>query len=219
VVLDGQATLGRNNTIHAHAVIGGIPQDKKYANQETSLTIGDGNTIREFCTINLGTVEGGGQTKVGDRNWIMAYVHVAHDCLIGNDCVLANGVQLAGHVEVQDWVVLGGMTGVHQFCKIGTHVMAGVSSVITQDVMPYVTVGGHPVSLYGLNSTGLKRRGFDDEALLFLKKIYRLLFRSGLALEQARVQIASLSAVNEQQKDILLTCLSFIEGASRGIVR
>ncbi len=219
VVIDGRTHIGQHNQIHAHAVIGGVPQDKKYRKQHTRLIIGDHNTIREFCTINLGTAEGIGETRVGNHNWIMAYVHVAHDCVIANQCIFANGVQLAGHVEIDDYVVLGGMTGVHQFCKIGAHVMASVSSVITQDVVPFLTVSGQPLSVHGLNSTGLKRRGFEDDDLAFLKQIHKLLFRRALMLDVATQAIEQLIPANEQQQNIRLTVLSFLERTDRGIAR
>jgi len=219
VVIEGNTKIGEYNRIHAHSVIGGTPQDKKYRDQETELVIGDRNTIREFCTLNLGTVEGGGVTQVGSDNWIMAYCHVAHDCRVGHDCVLANGVQLAGHVELGDYVVLGGMTGVHQFCKIGSHVMAGVSSVITQDIVPFVTVGGMPLAVHGLNSKGLVRRGFDESDLNFLKQVYRLLFRRNLTLAEASQEINSLTELTDQHKMIKQLMLKFLERTERGITR
>jgi len=159
-VIEGHTTIGRDNRIFSFNAIGGQPQDKKYAGEPTRLVIGDRNTIREYCTFNTGTVQDGGVTRMGDDNWIMAYVHIAHDCQIGNHIIMANNATLAGHVTVDDYAILGGFVGIHQFCHIGAHVILGISAVIRQDVPPYLTVAGNPAAPHGINSEGLKRRGF-----------------------------------------------------------
>ena len=184
-VIEGHTTLGRNNRIGQANSIGSPPQDKKYAGEPTLLTIGDGNTIREFCTINTGTVQDAGVTRVGDDNWIMSYVHIAHDCQVGSHTTMANLTQLAGHVHLGDWVTVGGLTGIHQFVKIGAHVMVGFGSAVSQDVPPYMLVDGNPLAVRGLNLEGLRRRGFSAERVAALKQAYRLLYRQGLTLEAA----------------------------------
>jgi UDP-N-acetylglucosamine acyltransferase len=190
-VLEGPSTIGRNNRIHAHAVIGGAPQDKKYRGEPTRLEIGDGNTFREFVTVNRGTVQDAGVTRIGSDNWVMAYVHVAHDCMVGDHVILANTTNLAGHVHIGDWVILGGYTGVHQFCKIGAHAMTGVGSVVLHDIPPFVMASGNTASAHGLNTEGLRRRGFDAATLTVLRRAYRTLYRSELTLQQAREQLAA----------------------------
>ena len=162
-VLEGPSVIGRNNHIHAHAAVGGAPQDKKYADEPTELIIGDGNTIREFVTINRGTVQGGGVTRIGDDNWIMAYVHIAHDCVIGSHTILANSVTLAGHVTIHDHAILGGFSLIHQFCKVGAHAFTGMGSKINCDVPPFIVVGSDMSVPRGINSEGLKRRGYTPE--------------------------------------------------------
>lgn len=184
--IDGPATLGRDNVVHPHAVIGGPPQDKKYRGEPTSLEIGDGNTFRECVTVNRGTAQDSGITRIGHRNWVMAYVHVAHDCLIGSDTILANTTNLGGHVELGDWVILGGCTQVHQFCKIGPHAMTGTGTIVLHDLPPYVMAAGNPSAAHGLNTEGLRRRGFEPETIAMLRRAYRTLYRSGLTLQQAR---------------------------------
>jgi UDP-N-acetylglucosamine acyltransferase len=190
-VLEGPTTIGRHNRIHAHAVIGGAPQDKKYRGEPTRLEIGDGNTFREFVTVNRGTVQDAGVTRIGSDNWVMAYVHVAHDCSVGDHVILANTTNLAGHVHIGDWVILGGYTGVHQFCKIGAHAMTGVGSVVLHDIPPFVMASGNTASAHGLNAEGLRRRGFDAATLTVLRRAYRTLYRSELTLQQAREQLAA----------------------------
>jgi UDP-N-acetylglucosamine acyltransferase len=215
VVLEGPMSLGRANTVHPFASLGGAPQDKKYRGEPTRLQIGHENTIRESVTINRGTTQDQGVTTVGDRNWIMAYVHVAHDCIVGNDCILANTVNLAGHVHLGDWVILGGYTGVHQFCKIGSHAMTGVGSVVLHDIPPFVMASGSSASAHGINAEGLKRRGFSAEEVAQIKQIYRLLYRSGLTLEQAH---ASIEAKRNELAGAPLV-LDFLARVTRGIVR
>jgi UDP-N-acetylglucosamine acyltransferase len=220
----GHTTLGSNNQIHSHAVIGGPPQDKKYAGEPTRLEIGDGNTFRESVTINTGTVQDAGVTCIGSNNWIMAYVHVAHDCQVGNHVIMANGVQLAGHIQVGDWAILGGLTGVHQFVKIGAHSMTGAGTVLLQDLPPYVMSQGYPAQPKGLNAEGLRRRGFSIDAIAALKQAYRLLYRDGLSFEQSKADIAALQAQLAGQKAVeeaaAVALLSqFLAGVTRGVIR
>ena len=191
-IIEGPTRIGQNNDIRAHSVIGGAPQDKKYRGEPTRLEIGSGNTIHEFVTINRGTVQDEGLTRVGDNNWIMATVHIAHDCRVGSQVILANTTNLAGHVQVGDWVILGGYTGVHQFCKIGDHAMTGVGSVVLHDIPPFVMASGNTAQAHGLNTEGLKRRGFGSAALTALRRAYKTLYRSGLTLAQAQ------EALNQQ---------------------
>ena len=188
-VIKGHTRIGRDNRIFQFCSLGEVPQDKKYAGEPTRLEIGDRNTIREFCTFNLGTIQDVGVTKIGDDNWIMAYVHIAHDCQVGNKTTFANNAQLAGHVTVEDWAILGGYTGVHQFCRVGAHVMTAVGTVILQDVPPYLMAAGNTAQPYGINVEGLKRRGFTAESLLALKRAYRTLYKSGLLLEEAKAKL------------------------------
>ena len=185
-VIEGPTQIGPHNDIRSHAVIGGAPQDKKYRGEPTRLEIGSGNTIHEFVTINRGTVQDEGLTRVGNDNWIMATVHIAHDCRVGDHVILANTTNLAGHVQVGDWAILGGYTGVHQFCKIGAHAMTGVGSVVLHDIPPFVMASGNTAQAHGLNTEGLRRRGFASETLTELRRAYKTLYRSGLTLAQAR---------------------------------
>jgi UDP-N-acetylglucosamine acyltransferase len=215
VVISGHTRIGRDNRIFQFCSPGDVPQDKKYAGEPTRLEIGDRNTIREFCTFNLGTIQDGGVTRIGDDNWIMAYVHIAHDCLVGNKCTFANNSQLAGHVVVEDWAILGGFTGVHQFCRIGAHVMTAVSTVILQDVPPYLMAAGNTAQPYGINVEGLKRRGFNAEAITSLKRAYRTLYKSGLLLEEAK---AKLTEDAKTQPDVQ-RFVDFLAVSKRGIIR
>jgi UDP-N-acetylglucosamine acyltransferase len=218
-VLSGRTTIGRGNRVFAHAVIGGEPQDKKYAGEDTELTIGDGNTIREFCTFSTGTVQGGGVTRIGSDNWIMAYAHVAHDCRIGDHCVIANAVTFAGHVEIGDWVILGGLTAVHQFVQIGAHAMAGGGSILLQDLPPYVICNGNPAAAHGLNSEGLKRRGFSPEAIATLRRAYKALYKEGLTAVQACDRIEQLAREAPASASDLRALAGFVRTSKRGIVR
>jgi len=190
VVVNGPTRIGRDNRIYAFCAIGGDSQDKKYEGEEALLEIGDRNTIREFCTLNRGTRGGGGTTRIGDDNWIMAYVHIAHDCQVGNDVTFSNSAQLAGHVRIADHAVLGGFVGVHQFCRIGEHAMIAAGSVVLQDVPPYVTAAGFPAKPHGTNNEGLRRRGITAEDLSVIKRAYKTLYRSQLSLDEARSRIA-----------------------------
>ena len=213
--IDGPTRIGRDNRIHGHAAIGGDPQDKKYHGERSELVIGDRNTIREFVTISRGTAEGGGTTRIGDDNWIMAYVHIAHDCHVGNNTIFANNATLAGHVEIGDFVTLGGFSGVHQFCKIGIHAFVGMGSLINADVLPFVMVGGQYAKPRGINSEGLKRRGFSAERIAAIKRAYRALFVSGKPLADARAQLAAQAAEDADVKQML----EFIDRSERSLLR
>lgn len=215
VSISGPTTIGKNNQIFQFSSLGEAPQDKKYKGEPTLLEIGDNNTIREFCTFNRGTVQDKGTTKIGNDNWIMAYVHIAHDCQIGNNTIFANNSSLAGHVDVYDYAILGGFTLIHQFCKIGSHVITAVGSVVFKDIPPYVTAAGYDAKPHGINSEGLKRRGFSADSILQIKRAYKTLYRNGLTLDEAKVE---LSAMQAQAPEIgLLT--DFLNVSTRGIVR
>jgi UDP-N-acetylglucosamine acyltransferase len=218
-VIEGPTTIGRDNRVFSHVALGGAPQDMKYRGEPTQLVIGDRNTIREFCTLNRGTAQDVGVTRVGDDNWIMAYVHIAHDVQVGHRTILANNATLAGHVHVGDWVIVGGLSGVHQYCKIGAHAMTGFQSHVSQDVPPFMMVSGHPLAEHGFNIEGLRRRGFSRERIALVKQMHRLLYRSGLTLEQARSAIAALAGSVEGGDDDLRLLLDFLAAAKRGIVR
>ena len=215
VVISGHTRIGCDNRIFQFSSIGEVPQDKKYAGEPTRLEIGDRNTIREFCTFNLGTAQDAGVTRIGSDNWIMAYVHIAHDCQVGNRTIFANNSQLAGHVHVDDWAILGGYTGVHQFCRVGSHTMTAVGTVVLQDVPPYVMAAGNSASPYGINAEGLKRRGFSSEALMALKRAYRTLYKSGLMLEEARAKLEEDAKTHPEIQPIL----DFLAVSKRGIIR
>lgn len=215
VVIEGPTRIGRDNHIHPFASVGGAPQDRKYGGETTELVIGDRNTIREGVTLNRGTVQDRGRTTVGDDNWIMAYVHIAHDCEVGNHTIFANNAALAGHVRVEDHAILGGFTLVHQFCAIGAHAFTAFGSVIGKDVPPYMMVSGHPAHVHGLNSEGLKRHGLDNDGLRALKQAYRVLYRSGLALEQALQQLETEQGGDARVQHLL----AFLRHQTRGIVR
>lgn len=215
VVIKGHTRIGRNNRIFQFASLGEEPQDKKYAGEDTRLEIGDNNTIREFCTFNCGTSQDAAVTRVGSENWVMAYVHIAHDCQVGDKTIFANGVQLAGHVHVDDHAILGGFTMVHQFCRIGVHCMTGISSVLLQDLPPYVMISGNPAQPYGINSEGLKRRGFAPAVIVRIKRAYKTLYKSGLSLEEAKARIAAEVADCPELQPLA----DFLGHCSRGIVR
>jgi UDP-N-acetylglucosamine acyltransferase len=218
-VIDGPTKIGRDNRIFAHASLGGAPQDMKYRAEPTRLVIGDRNTIREFCTFSRGTVQDGGVTRIGDDNWIMAYVHIAHDVQLGHRTILANNATLAGHVHIGDWVIVGGLTGVHQFCHIGAHAMLGFQSHVSQDVPPFMMADGNPLAVRGFNIEGLRRRGFSPERITQVKQMHRLLYRDGLTLEQATAAVAALiGAVSEGDADVQ-TLLDFLAASTRGIAR
>jgi UDP-N-acetylglucosamine acyltransferase len=214
-VITGHTRIGRDNRIFHFCSIGEANQDKKYKGEPTRLEVGDRNTIREYVTLNRGTAQDVGVTRVGDDNWIMAYCHVAHDCQVGSHTVFANHATLAGHVHIGDHTILGGFVGVHQFVRIGAHVMAGISTVITQDVPPYLVVAGQPCAPHGINSEGLKRRGFTPEAIAALKRAYRSLYKSGFTLAQAREELARQAAEVPEVGALA----EFLATTTRGIVR
>src|SRR5450830_523435 len=214
-VVNGHTTIGKNNQIFQFSSLGEAPQDKKYKNEPTQLIIGDGNTIREFCTFNRGTIQDKGITRIGNNNWVMAYVHIAHDCDVGNNTILANNSSLAGPVDMQDYAILVGFTLVHQFCKIGAHVITAVNTVVFKDIPPYVTAAGYDAKPHGINSEGLKRRGFTAESILQIKRAYKALYRNGLSLEEAKQEISKQMADCPELG--LLT--DFLNVSTRGIVR
>lgn len=215
VVINGHTRIGQGNRIFQFSSIGEMPQDKKYAGEPTRLEIGDRNTIREFCTLNCGTAQDAGVTRVGSDNWIMAYVHLAHDCQVGNNTIFANNAQLAGHVQVGDFAILGGFTVVHQFVRIGAHSLTAMGTILLQDLPPYVTAAGNTAKPYGINSEGLKRRGFSGDAIAALKRAYKLLYRSGVPLDEARSRM-SVDAATHPELPLLV---EFLAETSRGIIR
>lgn len=215
VVIEGHTRIGKNNRIFQFNSVGAMPQDKKYAGEPTRLEIGDNNTIREFCTINTGTLQDVGVTRIGDDNWIMAYVHIAHDCQVGNHTIMANGATLGGHVHIGDWVFLGGLSGVHQFVRIGAHAMTGFQTRLSQDLPPYVTAADNPAVAHGINSEGLKRRGFSAEAISAIKHAYKTLYKSGLSLEEAK---AAIRAQVDEHPELKILA-EFLDIVQRGIVR
>lgn len=215
VVINGPTVIGHDNHIYQFASIGDDPQDKKYAGEPTTLEIGDRNTIREFCTISRGTVQDNGATVMGDDNWIMAYVHIAHDCIIGNDTIMANNATLAGHVHVGDWAIFGGFSGVHQFCRIGAHAFIGMYAGVSRDVPAYTTAAGSPAIPRGINSEGLKRRGFDTDQIRNIKNAYRLVYRRKMKLADAMDEIAE--RVQEQPELVLF--LESLHSSERGLIR
>ena len=233
VVISGPTTIGAHNQIYSFASVGAACQDKKYAGEPTRLIIGDHNVIRESVTLNRGTVQDRGETVIGSHNWLMAYVHVAHDCVVGDHTVMANNATLAGHVEVGDGVILGGFTGVHQFCKIGAYAMTGMFSAVTQDVPAYVMVQGNLAKPFGLNSEGMRRRGSSPELIQLIKSAYRILYRKGLSLEQAKQALSELydgigtepSASDDQndqlqqQRQHLKLFIDSVHASKRGIIR
>jgi UDP-N-acetylglucosamine acyltransferase len=215
VVIEGRTRIGAQNRIFAFSSLGGPPQDTKYAGEPTALEIGDRNTIREYCTFNCGTAQDAGVTRIGSDNWVMAYVHIAHDCRVGNHAIFANVATLAGHVHVGDYAILGGFTGAHQFVSIGAHSITGGGTVLLQDLPPYVMAAGNTAKPFGINSEGLKRRGFSAEKLAALKKAYKTLYRSGLALKDARKRIAAqVKSCPELQ-----VLVEFLDSSRRGLIR
>lgn len=214
-VINGPTTLGLENKVFQFASIGDAPQDKKYRGEPTRLEVGDRNVFREFCSVNRGTASGRGVTKIGDENLFMAYSHVAHDCIVGSNCVMSNCTALAGHVQLGDWVILSGYAGVHQFCKVGAHSFLGNNAAITRDVPPYLLVAGTPAEPKGVNSEGLKRRGFGPEQITNIRNAYRLLYRSGLKLAAATEQLQAL-AVDQPE---LLPFVQFLAASERSIIR
>ncbi len=218
-VLDGHTTIGRDNRFFQSCSIGAVPQDKKYAGEPTELHIGNRNTIREFCSIHTGTVQDQGKTIVGDDNWIMAYVHIAHDCIVGNQTIIASFAGLAGHVELGDWAIVGGQSGLHQFVKFGAHAMCAFASHVSKDVPPYMMVDGNPLAVRGFNAEGLRRRGYSPERIGVVKQMHKLLYREGLTFDDARNQIATLGDGEPQSADDVALMTGFLASSTRGIAR
>jgi UDP-N-acetylglucosamine acyltransferase len=219
VVIEGHTTIGKDNKFFQFSSIGAAPQDKKWKGEPTRLVIGDGNTIREFVTMNTGTAQDKGVTSLGDDNWISAYVHLAHDCQVGSHTIFSNNAQLAGHVEVGDWAILSGYAGVHQFCKIGAHAFVGMTTSLTQDVPPFVLVGGNPAHAHGVNIEGMKRRGFTREQINAVRTAYRTLYRSGMTLDEAKAALAEQEQATPEGAEQVRAMRAFLDTASRGIVR
>jgi UDP-N-acetylglucosamine acyltransferase len=215
VLVTGRTTLGRRNRVFSFASIGDIPQDRKYGGEPTSTAIGDDNVIREYVSINAGTAQDRGTTTVGNGNWLLAYCHIAHDCVVGSNTTFSNNAQLAGHVVIDDWVTMGGFTGVHQFCRVGVHAMVAAGSIVLQDVPPFVTVAGYPAKPHGTNNEGLRRRGFSADDVLAVRRAYKTLYRENLAFEDARSRLVALAA----EMPVLAPLAAFLGTAGRGIVR
>ena len=221
-VIEGFTTIGKENNFAHFAAIGGPPQDMKYRGEPTKLVIGDRNTIREFTTIHTGTAQDEGITRIGNDNWIMAYVHIAHDCQVGNNTIFASNAQIAGHVQVDDWAILGGMSGVHQFVRIGQHAMLGGASALVQDIPPFVMAAGEKASPHGVNVECLKRRGFTSETITALRQAYKVLYKDGLSFEDAKVAIKKMITANAADiatAEKLTQFHDFIAASTRGIIR
>jgi len=218
-VIEGRTTIGTDNRIFQFCSLGGVPQDKKYAGEPTTLEIGDRNTIREYCNFNIGTAQDGGTTRIGSDNWLMNNVHIAHDCVVGSQTIVAGYAGLAGHVHLGDWAIVGAMSGLHQFVKMGPHAMAGFQSHVSQDVPPFMMVDGNPLTVRGFNAEGLRRRGFSDERIAAVKQMYRLLYRDGLTLDQAREKIAALAETAPEAAADIRLLGDFLASARRGIAR
>jgi len=220
VVIEGDTTIGCDNVIYQFCSLGAAPQDKKYGGEPTRLEIGDRNTIREFCSLNLGTVQDAGVTRLGNDNWILAYVHIAHDCQVGSNTIFSNNATLAGHVHVGDWVIMSGFAAVHQFCKIGEHAFVGMNASLSQDVPPFILAAGTPIAARGLNTEGLKRRGFGPDEIGALRRAYKLIYKSGLTLDEARTALAAeQTGLQGKAASRLASMRAFLDSASRGIVR
>lgn len=215
VVIKGPTTIGRGNRFFQFASIGEECQDLKYKGEPTELIIGDNNTFRESCTIHRGTIQDNSLTAIGSNNLFMAYTHVAHDCVVGSHCILANCASIAGHVHVGDWAILGGMTGVHQFCHIGAHSFVAASSLVVKDIPPYVMASGNGAKPFGLNVEGLKRRGFDKETITEIKRAYKVVYRQGNSVDEALAKLAEVASSLDEIK----VFSEFIENSSRGIIR
>lgn len=215
VVINGPTRIGKQNRIYQFSSLGEVPQDLKYAGESTCLEVGDRNIVREYCTFSRGTAGGGGTTRIGDDNLFMAYVHVAHDCQVGNKTVFANCATLAGHVSVGDYAILGGFTGIHQFCRVGAHCMMGIATITFKDVPPFLLASGNTARPYGLNLRGLKRRGFSETAIDSLRRAYKIIYRSGLKLDEALERLDSLAQEHEEVRYLA----DFIRQSDRGIIR
>ena len=214
VVLTGRTTIGKNTRIFQFSSIGEEPQDKKYNNEDTELIIGDNNTIRESCTFSRGSAQGGGKTVIGNNNWIMACVHIAHDCHLGDNIIMANNASLAGHVTVGDWAILSGYSLIHQFCTVGEHSLTSFASFVNQSIPPYVTVSGDKAKARGVNSEGLKRRGYSRDQIQQVRRAYRILYRSGLPLEEAKQQLLEMSKEHGEIKP----WVDFLEITDKGFI-
>jgi UDP-N-acetylglucosamine acyltransferase len=215
VVVTGRTTIGRNARIFQFASIGEEPQDKKYAGEDTELIIGDHNTIRELCTFSRGTIQGGGKTVIGSNNWIMACVHIAHDCILGDNIIMANNTSLAGHVTVGDWAILSGYSLIHQFCSVGEHSFTSFASHVNQSIPPYVTVSGEKAKARGVNTEGLRRRGFTAEQVQQVRRAYRVLYRSGLQLEEAKAQLSEMAETHAEIRPLV----TFLEKTEKSFIR
>lgn len=215
VVINGPTRIGKDNRIFQFSSIGDIPQDKKFHGESSTLEIGDRNTIREYATINRGTEDGGGVTKVGNDNWLMAYIHIAHDCIVGNDIIMANAASIAGHTVVGDHAIMGGFAVTHQFTTIGSHAFCGLGSIITRDIPPYVVVNGNPAEPHGINVEGLKRKEFSKDSIQAIRQAYKLLYRSGLPLEEAKEKITGLA---DEYHEVQVM-VDFLNNVRRSIVR
>ncbi|UOF93915.1 MAG: acyl-ACP--UDP-N-acetylglucosamine O-acyltransferase [Bordetella sp.] len=218
-IIDGKTIIGKENIFYRFCSIGGMPQDKKYNGEQTNLIIGNRNTVREFSTFNTGTVQDRGVTSIGNDNWIMAYVHIAHDCHIGNNTILANSVQLGGHVHVGDWAIAGGLTGVHQFSKLGAHSMTGGNSSLMQDALPFVLCAGNPCKPVGINAEGLRRRGFSHTVISAIRVAYKIIYRNGLSLDRARIELQNYQKSCPEIESYLQIILDFLDQSHRGIIR
>ena len=219
VVIEGHTRIGCDNQFFQFSSIGAAPQDKKWAGEPTRLEIGDRNTVREFCTFNTGTAQDVGVTRLGNDNWISAYVHLAHDCQVGSNTIFSNNAQLAGHVQIGDWVILSGFANVHQFCKIGDHAFVGMSTSLTQDVPPFVLLSGNPAEAHGVNIEGLKRRGFSRAQIDGVRAAYKIIYRSSLSLEEAKAALLAEEGVSLEAAPQIRAMREFLNSASRGIVR
>jgi UDP-N-acetylglucosamine acyltransferase len=215
VVIAGRTTIGERNRIFQFASIGDIPQDRKYGGEPTATVIGDDNVIREYVSIHAGTAQDRGTTTIGHRNWLLGYVHIAHDCVIGNDTTFSNNAQLAGHVVIGDYATLGGFTGVHQFCRVGAHAMVAAGAIVLRDVPPFVTVAGYPAKPAGTNSEGLRRRGYSAGEIAAVRRAYKTLYREGLSLEDARAALAATAP----STPVIGPLVAFLAQSARGIVR
>ena len=215
VVVTGRTTIGRNTRIFQFASIGEEPQDKKYDGEDTELIIGDNNTIRELCTFSRGTAQGGGKTIIGNDNWIMACVHIAHDCILGDNIIMANNASLAGHVTVGDWAILSGYSLIHQFCNVGEHSFTSFASHVNQSIPPYVTVSGEKARAKGINTEGLKRRGYTSEQIRQVRRAYKVLYRSGLSLEEATGQLAEMAEGHDEIQPLV----DFLETTVKSFIR
>jgi len=214
-VITGRTTIGKNNHIFQFTSLGEQPQDKKYAGEDTELIIGDNNTIRELCTFSRGSVQGGGVTRIGSNNWIMACVHIAHDCQLGDDIIMANNASLAGHVTVGNFAILSGYSLIHQFCSVGEHSFTSFASHVNQSIPPYVTVSGEKARVKGINSEGLKRRGYTSEQITQVRRAYKAIYREGRPLEEAKVILKEMAADSPEVQSMV----DFLDLAERGIIR